>query len=184
MRYLVPILLFIGACLVACNDDENPFEFTGSATALKNGEHWKSGLRVAKNLPYDIGIDLIFTVLDRSGIEREHLSIVRVNNIHEAQKIYLTTIDDTYLMSDSISILYTTLIDDGDVLGDIYGIDTTYNDNYVRLTKIDPSKCEITGVFNLKLVLIRDDNDGPTPPNILEFTNGQFKSRVKKEWIE
>lgn len=184
MRNLVLILLLIGVYYSSCSDDdENPFRFTGSATALKNSEQWNSGLRVTKNLPFDIGIDLNFTVLNKEGLQRESLGIVRVRTSLEIQKIYLTLFDNQ-IENDSLATLYSTLIDDGDVLGDIYGIDTSYNDNYVQLTKIDENRSEIRGVFSLRLKLIRDDGDGPTPPEIIEFTNGQFTSRVKRDWLE
>jgi len=182
MRNLVLILLLIGVYFSSCSDDdENPFGFTGSATAIKNGENWKSGLRVAKNLPYDIGIDLIFTVLSKEGFQRESLSIFRVKTILGQQSIFLT---NSQIQNDSIGTFYATLIDDGDVLGDIYEVDTTASNNYVELTSIDKNKCEISGVFSLRLKLIRDDGDGPTPPEIIEFANGQFRSRVKREWLE
>ena len=181
MRNLVLILLLIGVYFSSCSDDdENPFGFTGSATAIKNGENWKSGLRVSKN-PFDIGIDFVFTVLSKEGLRRESLGIFRVKNDLSRQPIHLT---NSQTINDSTGIFYSTLIDDGDVVGDIYGIDTTYNDNYIQLTSIDKKKCEISGIFNFKLILIRDDNDGPTPPDFLEFTNGQFTTRVSKEWIE
>ncbi len=184
MRNLVLIFLLIGVYFSSCSDDdENPFGFTGSATALKNSEQWSSGLRVTKNLPFDIGIDLNFTVLNQEGLQRENLGIVRVRTSLEIQKIYLTLFDNQ-IENDSLAILYSTLIDDGDVVGDIYGIDTTYNDNFIQLTNIDSKKCEISGIFNFKLILIRDDNDGPTPPDFLEFTSGRFTTRVSKEWIE
>lgn len=183
MRNLLSILLLIGVCIACSNDDENPFEFTGSATALKNNENWKSGLRAAKNLPYDIGIDLSFTVLNNEGIQRENLGIVRLRPTLDLQKVYLTLINNQ-IKNDSVAVFYSTLIDDGDVLGDIYGIDTTYSDNYIQLTSIDKKKCRIAGLFNLRLVLTRDDNDGPPPPVILEFTNGYFESSVKPEWLE
>jgi len=184
MRNLIFILTLIVVCLSSCNDeDENPFRFTGSATSQKNAQLWNSNVRVTKNLPFDIGLDIAFTVLNSEGLQREHLSIVRVKTSLDAQKIYLTLLDNQ-VKNDSVAVLYTTLIDDGDVVGDVYGIDTTYNDNYVQLTKIDSKKCEITGIFNFRLRLIRDDNNGPTPPDFLEFTNGKFMSRVEKEWIE
>lgn len=182
MRNLIPILLLIGVYISSCSDeDENPFEFTGNATALKNNEPWKSNIRVGKNVPFNIGLNINFMVLSQQGIERESMAIYRVKTDLSRQPIYLT---NSQIENDSVGIFYTTLIDDGDVLGDIYGIDTTYNDNYLQLTSIDSKKCKITGVFNFRLILIRDDNDGPTPPDFLEFTNGQFTSRIKREWIE
>lgn len=180
MRSLISLLLLFGLCLSCSDDDDNPFGFTGNATAVKSNENWKSGMRVAKN-PFDIGIDLVFTVLNREGLRRESLGIFRVKTDLSRQPIYLT---NSQIKNDSTGTFYATLIDDGDVLGDIYGIDTTYNDNYIQLTNIDSKKCEIKGVFNFRLILIRDDNDGPTPPDILEFTNGKFISRIKREWIK
>lgn len=184
MRKLVPILFLIGAYLSSCSDgDENPFGFTGNATAQKNGQSWNPNVRVTENLPFNIGLDIAFTILNQEGFQRENLNIVRVNTSLDNQKIYLTLLDNQ-IKNDSVAVFYTTLIDDGDVLGDIYGLDTTFTNNYVQLTKIDKNKCEISGVFNLRLKLIRDDGEGSVPPDILEFTNGQFKSRVKREWLE
>jgi hypothetical protein len=184
MRNLILILTLMGVYMTSCKeDDENPFGFTGNATGQKNGQGWNSNVRVTKNLPYEIGLDITFTVLNGEGFQREHLSIVRVKTSTEVQRIYLTLLDNQ-IKNDSVAVLYTTLIDDGDVVGDVYGIDTTFNDNYVQLTRIDSKKCEIAGVFNLRLKLIKDDNEGPTPPDFLEFSDGEFISKVEKEWIE
>jgi hypothetical protein len=102
----------------------NPFGFTGSASALKNGEVWNSYLRATKNLPYDIGLDLSFTVLSKGGFQSEHLSIVRIKASHNQQKIHLSLLNNQ-IKNDSVAVFYSTLIDDGDVLGDKYGIDTS-----------------------------------------------------------
>jgi len=183
MRRFITILLLFGLCLSCSYENENPFGFTGSATAIKNGVSWNSNVRVLKNLPYNIGINITFTVLNKDGYKREHLGIARVKTSMDVQRIYLTLLDNQ-IKNDSVAILYSTLIDDGDVGGDVYGIDSTYNNNYIQLTSIDSKNCEITGKFNFRLILIRDDNDGPAPPNVIEFTNGQFTSRIKKEWLD
>jgi hypothetical protein len=181
MRSLITILLLFGLCLSCSNENDNPFGFTGSASAIKNNESWRANIRVGKNIPFNIGLNINFLVLNQQGFERESMAIYRVKAHLNRQTIHLT---NAQIKNDSIGVFYTTLIDDGDILGDIYSIDTTYQDNYIQLTNIDSKKCEITGVFNVRLILIRDDNDGPPPPNVIEFTNGQFTSRIKKEWLD
>ena len=53
MRICVYILLIIIACVSCNNDDENPFGFTGTASAIKNGEVWNSNSGIEVSLNFD-----------------------------------------------------------------------------------------------------------------------------------
>ena len=112
--------------------------------------------------------DSKYQILDSNG-----LVISEIESLHTGEEINVSSLDISGLRKG----LYFLKSTNG-------SSDTTSTNNYIQLTKIDKKKCEISGVFNLRLKLISDDGDGPTPPETIEFTNGQFRSRVKREWIE
>jgi hypothetical protein len=132
-------------------------------------------------VPHDIGVNITLGVKNNQGFWREDIYVFRVQTNLVNQIIYETS---SQAKTDSTGISYATLIDDGDVLGDLYSLDTSQPNNYIRLTSIDLNKQRIAGVFSFTLKLTRDDGDGPVPPSTLKFTNGQFESRIEKEWVK
>lgn len=73
---------------------------------------------------------------------------------------------------------------DGDVLGDIYELDTLESSNFLLLTNIDPREKKIEGIFNINLKIKRDDGIGLSPPSKITFSNGIFQSRMDPEWLK
>jgi hypothetical protein len=177
--FLILIFLFTISCK---EDDASPNIYTGEASALKNGTEWRSVVMINEN-NHDTQLSLILSMntYNKEGFAREGLIIYKVKNSFNKQLIYDTEIDSKF---DSIGCHFSTFIDDGDVVGDIYKLDATATNNFIQITNYSSSKAEVEGVFNVSLILSRDDGEGDAPPEKLEFTNGKFRVKVKREWFE
>jgi hypothetical protein len=72
---------------------------------------------------------------------------------------------------------YSTLVDGGDVLGDVYDLVTEQEDNYVEIEKL--SGKEIWGKF--QLTFVKDTTFGvadPSAPDTVRLTNGVFHTKL------
>ena len=176
---LAILILALGAC---SKDDGSNTEVIGNASALKNGIEWNSYINYfSKNKPFNIGFDIGIVKYNEEGLPREGLSFFRLLNNFDSQAIYLT---NSQIENDSTGVFYSTILEDGDVLGDIYELDTTATNNFIQITNYNSERAEIKGKFNVSLVLTRDDGYGDVPPQTLEFTNGEFTVKVEREWFE
>ncbi|MCH7525096.1 MAG: hypothetical protein IIC74_08820 [Bacteroidetes bacterium] len=181
IKHLILFMLIFG--LIACNkdDDFSPVKI-GNATALKNGVGWSANVYYfTENSPSNLGFSMGMEVYNNEGLRRENISFIRFKNHFNPQTIYPTNYQ---IENDSIRIFYSTILDDGDVVGDIYDIDTTATNNFIQITSYNSSRAEIKGIFNVSLILTRDSNEPGTPPQNLVFTNGEFTVKVQREWFE
>jgi len=169
--------LFLTAILFfSCsNDDAIPDIYTGEVTALKNGETWtaKCYMSSITDSTYILRAD----TFSEQGFWRETFDIRQFVINFKKQKIVTLNRQN---QKGLISANYSTIIDDGDVVGDIYELDTTATDNFIQILNYNASKNYIEGIFNVSLNLSRDDEDGPTPPEKLEFTYGTFRAKIKE----
>ncbi len=181
VRQLILFILILG--LMACNKDDGliPDIYTGTATALKNGEEWNSLVSFDEMSSFPSSFILSTGVYNNEGHLREIFDIRRIRPNMNIQEITST---DNQNDLDLLSADYSTILDDGDVLGDIYDLDTTATDNFIQITNYNASRAEIKGIFNVSLVLTRDSNEPGTPPQNLVFTNGRFTVKVQREWFE
>ncbi len=174
--FLLSIILFTTSCK---EDDASPDKYTGEASALKNGQEW-----VAQSFLDQVTDSThIFrgNVYNNQGFRRECFDIRHFRSVfHKQQIVTVDRLNEFGLISTD----YNTVLDDGDVLGDIYKLDKTASNNFIQITNYSSSKAEVEGVFNVTMILSRASNDGGTPPEKLEFTNGKFRVKVKREWFE
>ncbi|MDO6389558.1 hypothetical protein Q4E40_05435 [Pontibacter sp. BT731] len=74
---------------------------------------------------------------------------------------------------------YSTLVDDGDVLGDIFKVYGKAVDNYVTITSFNEKTREVKGEFQVTLVFDQLDNrNDPTAPDTIRFTNERFHTKI------
>ncbi len=173
------MLWFISSCNVEVNPIPNIY--TGIATALKNGEEWNSVTYFDEIESEPSLFILRADVYNNTGFWRETFDIRRIQGNMDIQEITTpNNQNELYLLSSN----YGTLIDDGDVVGDIYSLDTTATNNFIQITNYNSFKAEIEGIFNVSFILTKDDKQGPVPPQTLVFTNGKFTAKVKRNWFE
>ncbi|NCP91150.1 MAG: hypothetical protein GW827_13125 [Flavobacteriales bacterium] len=178
------ILFILIFSFMACNkDDDNlvPDTYTGTASALKNGEEWNALAYFDEINTSPSSFILRVDVYNNEGLWRETFDIRRVLANFSIQEITST---DNQNELGLLSADYSTILSDGDVLGDIYDLDTTATNNFIQITSYNPSRAEINGIFNVSLILTRDSNELGTPPQNLVFTNGEFTVKVQREWFE
>jgi hypothetical protein len=179
---LSQIFIFSIGLAFSCNQEEgNPYGFTGNGSAIKNTDKWQSGLRITPNKIMKVGVDLDFTVTNNDGVAIENLFLYKVKLISTKQSIKFNDISSA---NDSTGVYYSTLLSDGDVLGDIYELDTLASTNFLLLTNIDPNRKKIEGIFNIQLKIKRDDGIGPAPPSKIILSDGIFQSRMNPEWLK
>lgn len=182
LKQFILFILIFG--LMACSKDDNPVPniYTGIATASKNGEKWVSlAYFDVVNSSNPQSFILRTDIYNNVGFWRETFAIVRIQPNFDVQEITST---DNQNDPNLLSIYYSTLLDDGDILGDIYDLDTTATNNFIQIISYNSSRAEIKGTFNVSLILTRDSNDAGTPPQHLIFTNGEFTVKVHREWFE
>ncbi len=175
---LMPLLFLFESCKEDSPQDlrsEIRQIYSGDATSIKNGENWSAWVRLQGDVNGNILINgqfnLVIDVFNDQGFWRESLGISKVNRIKTSQIIS--------------SADYYTLIDDGDVAGDDYGLDTLATNNFIQITDVDTVAMEISGIFNVSFILERKGNGTPeNPPLNIRFTEGQFTTKVEQEWFE
>ncbi len=174
--------------MTSCKDDpisEPSPIIIGEATALKNGESWLGEVIQFQesNTAMDKFVLRIY-VYNTQGFLRENFSIKRLDRSFNVQEINILDIS-TNSDNTGVSANYTTIIDDGDVVGDDYGLDTLATDNFIQITDVDTAAMEISGIFNVSFILERKGNGTPeNPPLNIRFTEGQFTTKVEQEWFE
>ncbi|UZS00079.1 hypothetical protein [Chondrinema litorale] len=176
------IFVLLTVLILGCSEEDSliPEVYTGKVTALKNGESWES-LAYFDSLEHIPNRYILKAhVYNENSFWRETFDIRKLKASYEIQPIISYETSEP----EKVSSHYNTMIDDGDVVGDIYSLDTTITNHYFQITDYDASKQEITGVFQVSFILTRDDGEGETPPQKLEFTDGKFTVKVNNDWFE
>uniref|UniRef100_UPI0032EB3397 hypothetical protein n=1 Tax=Ekhidna sp. TaxID=2608089 RepID=UPI0032EB3397 len=171
-------------CLSSCKEEEPgsliPDIYTGIGNAEKNGDSWSALCRTQLSVD-STRFSIVLDTYSEEGYWRESLGIGGILPIFEKQKFELFDGSNSSITSSS----YGTLLDDGDVLGDYYILDTTSIFNFVRITDYSSQNTEIQGIFSVSLVLEREGNQTPgKAPEKLVFSEGTFTVKVDPEWFE
>lgn len=169
-------LIIISIILAGCQKDEaiSPFvwPYWGEASALKNGVIWK---------PKVIGIvdndnigryNLVFDLYNNKDFLRNNLTIHGLNR--GIIKLFSINSDS---VPQPISSLFATIIEDGDVLGDVFNLDKA-KDNFVEITELNGD--EIKGKFNITFVRDKSNPLYLETSDTLRFTDGVFHTRIIK----
>ena len=186
MEKLFAIYIFL-LFITSCKEDPipEPNSFIGEAIALKNGVPWTGEIIQFQESNTTLGkFVLRIHVYNTQGFLRENFSIKRLEKSLNTQEIDILNFSANSDIA-GISANYTTIIDDGDVVGDDYGLDTLATDNFIQITNVDTAAMEISGIFNVAFVLERKGNGTPeNPPVEIRFTEGKFTTQVEQEWFE
>ena len=178
MRYRILIILLAFMSLQSCKKDQSaiPNIYWGEVTAIKNGEVWTGKIYAQSNEPFD-GFTIRVDVYDKWEFQREALFLAKIP--YKEQRNLIDTIKasvDTTLTGAS----YATLVDDGDVLGDIFKVYGEKTDNHVTITSYNERTKEVKGEFQVTLIFDKlDSRSDPSAPDTIRFTNGKFHTKIK-----
>lgn len=183
------------ACLLslgACKEEEEPSlipdYYWGEASALKNGKEWQPliyGITL-RGISRQYGI--LMDVFSEQGFRRERLTFgyLKKDRIDSfpvlADSIFKNenNFPNELIYSDSCDATHSTMIDDGDVVGDFYDVDQT-KDNYIEIVEYDEESGEVSGRFEVTFILTYDSPWTPDSPDTVKFTNGVFKTKIWDE---
>lgn len=174
------ILLTVLTAFQSCQEEPSliPDIYWGEASAIKNGEPWNGLIYAQPDEPYGYGFSISINAFNKQQILRENLHFYKIPYIVKKNKI--DTIElriDTVLTGAS----YNTILDDGDVLGDIFDVYNGASENYIRVTSYDENSGEVRGEFAVTFVFDETDNrSDPTAPDTIRFTNGQFHTKIRE----
>lgn len=168
--------------LVSCNRDDDFLPppdrgYWGECSVLKNGQNWTPkivALDATRDWPGIYGIEM--ATYDQYNIIRQTFSIFGLP-LNTRGKMLINEQNAQLIKAGRISAFYNTVIEDGDVVGDAFLLDTLSH-NYIDITEIKGN--EIKGTFDI--TFLRDT----TRPKYLEssdtlrFIDGKFHTRIIK----
>lgn len=173
----IVIILFIG--LPSCKK-ENVSTISdiywGEVSATKNGEPWTGKIFARlSNTRFNVIVD----VYNEQKFLREVFRIFKIPIQEQWNKIdSIKPNVDTALTRAS----YATLVDDGDVVGDIFNVLDGESENFVTITSYNEETNEVKGNFQVTFVFDETDNKSdPTARDTIRFTNGEFHTKVMSE---
>lgn len=177
MIFLIPLTI-----LQSCKEDPSiiPDIYWGEASAIKNGEPWSGRIYAQPNEPYGYGFDISIDVFNNQEFLREVLHIAKIP--YNMSKTKIDTLDirvDVTLTAAS----YSSLVDDGDVLGDLFKVYEGEEENYIIITEYNEETGEIRGEFEVAFVFDEGPlgtRSDPTVPDTIRFTNGTFHTKIGK----
>lgn len=174
------ILSILIPVLYSCKEEQSliPDIYWGEVSAIKNGQPWSGLIYARPNEPY--GFYIRIEVFNEQEFHREALTIFKIPN--ELKKNRIDTVQaeiDTLLTGAS----YATLVDDGDVLGDLFKVYEGEMENYITITSYNEETGEVRGNFEVAFVFgegVVGTKSDPTAPDTIRFTNGQFHTKIRE----
>lgn len=168
------LLFFLAAfVIISCKKDDDNYTW-GEANAILNNEIWDAETYGAPAPAFPDGyIGINLDVKNGSGFLRQSLVIHKVpleKGVYDLGVAY-TPHDYPY-----VSMQYFTTLDDGDVVGDVYYLDSLAVDNRFEVLNYSESKKEIEIEFAATFLLDRKYHDDA--PDTLIFEDGYIKTRV------
>ena len=194
MKLNILIKIALAIVIVSCGTTEEfspEFEqpSTGTISALKNGEFWENPMAIGRSSldTAPLSLSIVASKNNEYTTVLELFSFIALKVNFDRQKIgrygECETESSKRRKCNLTSSSFGTLIG-GDAVGISYETDTTAADNFIQITEYDIINEEIKGIFNVILVLTDKRNSDKNPPQIIKFTNGEFTTKVKKEWFE
>ena len=173
MKYINLVLIIFS--FFSCKK-ENSNNFTnGEATAILNTTHWEAETYAASSAAFPkeyIGMSAY--VFNKDGYKRESLGFSKVPL--ETGKFDVGRGGYPHEYS-YVGMDYFTILEDGDVVGDIYLLDTLATGNYLEVINYSVDQKEIEIEFSATFLLDRRHHDDA--PDTLKFENGYIKTKIK-----
>ena len=180
---LLIILLFTG--LMGCGNSDDPKPepdlYTGTATAMVNGDEWNARVYFREGTNTDnFTLGIAMHVHNEIGYKRESLAFSNVRPVFSSQLVKSQLDNPT----DDIESLYTTFVADGDAVAENYVPDSEINDHQFQFTSVNSETGEISGTFQVTLLLRVSTGDDRNPPESLTFVSGSFTAIGKASWFD
>ena len=179
MKNLLISLIFV-MTLQSCREEPSliPDIYWGEASATKNGQPWSGLIYAQPNEPYGYWFDISIRVFNTQEFLRESLFFFKIP--YAIQNNQIDTIE-ARVDTTRTGAFYATLVDDGDVVGDIFDVYNGESENYISVTSYDKSSGEVRGEFAVTFVFdVTDNRSDPTAPDTIRFTNGQFHTKIRE----
>lgn len=176
MKLTALLVTALTVLLICCRKEDNKSSYIGEANAYKNGIKWEAYTHTSTFRNDSNKIDIIISTQDKNNIVREHLNILNLSlelGKHSIDTIYGSTLLNNF------GITYTTLVDDGDVIGDEYYSPARNEENHVVVDSYDSITGDLSGRFNFYLVLGDRIKFDHSLPDTMRFTDGNFHIRIK-----
>ncbi len=170
MKYFFLFLTL--ATMLGCNKDNSDFHYWGHAFAKFNGTGWKAKTRTFVNKPYEQGIDIKLSRLNKQGYNLDGLFLFKIPWVVGKHKLSLTDVRDV----DSLSGAFFSTLIDGDILGDTYQLAEGDIENYIEVTKIEGDKIWVE--FQLTLAIERYGQE-PKYPDTIRITEGRANGKLE-----
>ena len=170
MKYLY--FSIICMIFVMCKKDDDDFNW-GEANATLNGMTWQAETYSSSAPAYPDHIGINLNVYNDNRFLRQTLSFHKVEirkGVYDLGRV-INPHDYSY-----IGTAFSTILDDGDVLGDIYILDTLSMGNYFEVLNYSESKKEIEVKFSATFLLDRKANANAS--DSLKFEDGYIKTRI------
>lgn len=145
----------------------------GVATANKLTASWKAGVS-CRNVIFSgkkLWVVEMFTC-SGDGSEREHIGIGGISDSEPMQRYSIKEFTSSVIES-AVDPSYATLTSDGDVLEDIYYIDTTSTDDFFQIDLWDTANKRAEGRFSISFY-IKEPRQNLLNPKKVRFTSGKF----------
>jgi hypothetical protein len=142
-------IIFILLLAVGCEKDEKlpelHLDYWGTAPSIKNGKLWNPkihGGKIRSLLGY---YGLAFNEYDSGNIRRRTFGISKI----PGPEIGIFKVEEVDIhASNRIHAFFATTLDDGDVLGDVFLLDTT-KINFIEISEVKGN--EVKGSFEVNL---------------------------------
>ncbi len=182
------LLCFIGACKKDNNTnicdnqappDNMPIYGTyspdntkqGSINACRNGKNWEASGAAYRYAERDSIFQLSGTTYTYDGIPREGWGISEIPLQLGKYTVFRYPGGGGFI--GKITAGFTTVVSDGDVIGDRYSLDES-QDNYVEVTTLDTIANKAVGYFELHFVVQQPKNYEENSEEVY-FKNGTFE---------
>ena len=121
----------------------------------------------------------VTSVLGYPSVIRESVSFRSIKKINAVQKLVPAqgwSFEARYLGAPNFS--FGNVMIGGESPCEWFVPDSTYNDNYIQITRMNADTSIVDGVFNMKLVKIQDCPDRDYPDTLM-ITEGRFHLKIK-----
>jgi hypothetical protein len=146
----------------------------GAGYAKKLTANWKAeGICVVQSFFDTNYMALIFLTYSNAGALRESFGFSFIPRFEGAKTYGLKKMKGSTLVPGFVSHTYTTWTSDEDVTDDEYDLDTTANDNFLRMQTIDHVNKRVEGTFTATFK-IKEPRNNPINPYKVKFSEGKF----------